>query len=172
MSIAARVRLLLPVALSAFLAACGSARQNVRVRRDVKSLGAWTRFDPRPLRLAEDVELSDETREAFDLAFRDALAEEGLLAAAGVGRDVVEAWPVVVAYRLEGGVDQRFLSTSGVAELTVEVRLNDANGKALGALRAVERNEIRGVLPKVAGPTLLEVTAEALAEQLGDTVGH
>lgn len=172
MSIAARFRVLLPLALFGWLAACGSAQQNVHVRRDVESLGAWTRFDPRPLRLVDDVELSAETREAFDLAFRDALADEGLLATAGVGRDVVEAWPVVVAYRLEGGVDQRFLSTNGVAELTVEVRLKDASGKALGVLRAVERDEIRGVLPKVAGPTLLEATAEALAEQLGETVGH
>lgn len=152
------------------VAGCGVAKQDVETRRSVKSLGAWTRFEPMPLRTLEHVEVSPETREAFDLALRQALSERGLLAIAGAARDVVELYPVVVSFRSEGGVDEKFLSTAGSAKITVEMSLRTPSGEKLGTMTAVERSEVSGVLPKLATPGLLRGSADALAEQLDAAV--
>jgi len=165
---------LLAILLPAVLAACGSVHQNVHVRRDVRDLSGWTRYDPRPLAVAEGIVVSQAVRDGFDRALRRELAERGLLAhenlGGGLGKDVVEALPRIVSHRQEGGVDRAFVTTDGVAALIVEVRLRDASGKILGTLRAEEKNEVTGILPKLAGPPLLETTSEALAEQMDEAV--
>ncbi|MBI5506359.1 MAG: hypothetical protein HY899_16320 [Deltaproteobacteria bacterium] len=155
--------------VTATLAACGSAKQNVHVQRNVESLDSRTRFDPIEVTLPEGIDVSRETRDVFDETLHEELARRGLIGSMGPA-GTLEVRPSVVSYSIEGGVDQSFFATQGNAVVTVEVVLIDRDGRSVGRLRATERSEVVGVLPKIINPALLRGAAEALAGELAAAV--
>ncbi len=156
---------------AAVLTGCGSARQNVHVQRDVARLDASTRFDPVSLMVPDEADVYDESRDVFDAALDEQLSRRGLLGSMGEA-GTLEVRPSVVSYQIKGGIERSFFATQGSAVIRIEVVLIDRDGRKVGHLRATERSEVSGVLPKVVNPELLRGAAEALAEDLAAAVGR
>lgn len=154
---------------AAVLAGCGTTRQNVHVQHDVESLDARTRFDPVGLALPEGLEISSESIDTFDATLEQELGRRGLLGSMGEAA-TLEVRPAVVSYQVEGGIEQSFVATGGDAVIRIDVVLIDRDGRRVGRLRATERSEVVGVVPKLVNPELMHGAAEALAEELATAV--